>query len=83
MMYSFYLFSLITLSISVIGLANIMAADASSLLQLYKMNSAHNSTMFQLFNNVFQRVLPKIYKHLQKNGVSLYCLIEESYSCVI
>ena len=32
------------------GLANIMAADASSLLQLYKMNSAHNSTMFALFS---------------------------------
>ena len=42
------------------ALANMMAADASSLLQLYKMNSAHNRTMFTMFDKCFQEILPKV-----------------------
>tara|TARA_B100000780_G_C20761914_1_gene302632 strand:+ start:125 stop:364 length:240 start_codon:yes stop_codon:yes gene_type:complete len=51
------------------GLANMMAADASSLLQLYKMNTAHNSTMFNMFDEIMKEVLPKIWYHLKKHGV--------------
>jgi hypothetical protein len=45
------------------ALANIMAADSSSLLQLYKMDSQHNTMAFGLFVDCLRKVLPKVARH--------------------
>lgn len=57
------------------ALANMMAADASSLLQLYKMNSAHNRTMFTMFDKCFQEILPKV----TQSQVLFYNMIDCSF----
>ena len=51
------------------ALANIMAADSSSLLQLYKMDGQHNKLMFGLFMDCTWKVLPAIAQHFESIDV--------------